>query len=267
MAARVKLRDGVHPRLDLFGPPLLIEGEDAATYDDLLANMLAAVKPVDVIEEMFIADVVSLEWEVLRWRRLKTSLIRLRGLAALEAFLREHLNDALYSDLVAERLTEILQDEDDLFRASDDVFQASDAQKLAHQYVRNEPNAVDRVENAVDPGRLEWILKDARDRKVEDLVLGYVRHEPDAVTLVDEHLADAGMSLDHLLANALAGKLDDIERIDRLTAVAEGRRNASLREIDRRRILLGEALRRAVQELEERERKLLEAPAEGEKAA
>jgi hypothetical protein len=28
----------------------------------------AAVKPVDIIDEMFIADVVSLEWEVLRWR-------------------------------------------------------------------------------------------------------------------------------------------------------------------------------------------------------
>jgi hypothetical protein len=32
--------------------PLLIEGEDAATYDELLAHMLAAVKPVDVIDEI-----------------------------------------------------------------------------------------------------------------------------------------------------------------------------------------------------------------------
>jgi hypothetical protein len=60
------------PRLALFGAPLLIEGEDAATYDELLAHMLAAVKPVDVIDEMLIADVAALEWEVLRWRRLKT---------------------------------------------------------------------------------------------------------------------------------------------------------------------------------------------------
>ena len=63
------------PRLSLFGPPLLIEGEDAATYDELLAQMLAAVKPVDVIDEMLIVDVASLEWEILRWRRLKTNLI------------------------------------------------------------------------------------------------------------------------------------------------------------------------------------------------
>ena len=85
-------------RLALFGPPPLIEGEDAAAYDQLLARICAAVKPVDVIDEMFIADVVSLEWEVLRLRRLKWSLIRARGLEALEDFLGENLDYDLYSE-------------------------------------------------------------------------------------------------------------------------------------------------------------------------
>jgi hypothetical protein len=43
--------------LKLFGEPQLLEGEDAAAYDELLARFRAAVKPVDIIEEMFIADV------------------------------------------------------------------------------------------------------------------------------------------------------------------------------------------------------------------
>jgi len=55
-------------RLALFGPLILLEGEDAAAYDELLARIFAAVKPVDIIEEMFVADLVSLEWEVLRLR-------------------------------------------------------------------------------------------------------------------------------------------------------------------------------------------------------
>jgi hypothetical protein len=42
----------------------------------------------------------------------------------------------------------------------------------------------------------------------------------------------------------LSGILDDIERIDRLLTIAEARRNISLREIDRHRAVLGEALRR-----------------------
>jgi hypothetical protein len=74
------------PRLALFGPPLLIEGEDAAAYDQLRARIFAAIKLVDIIDKMFADDVVSLEWEVLRWRRLKTSLLRACALKALEAF-------------------------------------------------------------------------------------------------------------------------------------------------------------------------------------
>jgi len=48
---------------------------DAAAYDQLLARICAAVKPIDIIDEMFINDVVSLEWEILRWRRFKLSLL------------------------------------------------------------------------------------------------------------------------------------------------------------------------------------------------
>jgi hypothetical protein len=40
--------------------PPLIEGEDAAAYDQLLVRICAAVKPVDIIDEIFIADVSAL---------------------------------------------------------------------------------------------------------------------------------------------------------------------------------------------------------------
>jgi hypothetical protein len=42
----------------LFGPPPLLVGEDGAQYDDLFAAIRAAVKPVDTVDEMFVADVV-----------------------------------------------------------------------------------------------------------------------------------------------------------------------------------------------------------------
>jgi hypothetical protein len=77
----------------------------------------------------------------------------------------------------------------------------------------------------------------------------YVRREPDAVKLVDELLTDAGESMDGLMADALANRLDSIERIDRLISIAESRRNASLHEIERRRAVLGETLRQSVQEI------------------
>src|ERR1700756_3935254 len=75
------------PAWRLFGSPNILAGEDRAAYDDLFARIRTTVKPVDTIEEMFLDDVVSLEWEVLRWRRLKLSLIQAHGCKALEAFL------------------------------------------------------------------------------------------------------------------------------------------------------------------------------------
>ena len=79
----------------LFGPPPILEGEDAAAFDELFRRVCAAIKPVDVIDEMFIADVVASEWEFLRWSRLKLSLIRARALKALEDFLGPRLDSRL----------------------------------------------------------------------------------------------------------------------------------------------------------------------------
>jgi|SRR5215471_19026941 len=90
----------IPPRLAVFGPPLLLAGEDAAAYDQLLARIYAAVKPVDDIDEIFILDIAALEWEVLRWRRLKWSLMQEHVLKSLESFLVKQLgsNYALHSE-------------------------------------------------------------------------------------------------------------------------------------------------------------------------
>ena len=96
-----------------------------------------------------------------------------------------------------------------------------------------------------------YIRRCARADKAQELVQDYLRREPDAVTLMDELLTDAGVSMDTFLTKVLCDKIDDIERIDRLTCIAETRRNGALREIDRRRAVLGEALRRSVHEIED----------------
>ena len=250
-------------RLALFGPPPLIEGEDAAAYDQLLARICAAVKPVDIIDEIFIADVVPSEWEVLRLRRLKWSLIRALGIEFLQDFLVGHLDYDLYSDDFADDLAEILQD-----NLPED--QVNSAQTLAHECARNEAGAVDKVNEILDGIGLNMdrVLDDAKRRKAKEVVQEYARREPGAVTLVHELLTDAGVSMDRFMAYALVQKLDDIERIGRLITTAESRRDASLREIERRRAVLGETLRRSVQEIEDAEFKVIETtPAQGKNVA
>jgi hypothetical protein len=74
--------------------------------------------------------------------------------------------------------------------------------------------------------------------------------------------------MDALVAQRVAEKLNDIERINRLATIAESRRNASLREIERRRAVLGQTLRRRMQEIQDAEFKVIEtAPANRENAA
>lgn len=105
---------------------------------------------------------------------------------------------------------------------------------------------------------LDDIVDSARQHKAEELAKKYGRREPDVVTLVDEILADASVGIDELMAEELVERLDTIEHIDRLAAIAENRRNTMLGEIDRRRTVLGEALRRSIKKVEDAEFQVVE---------
>jgi hypothetical protein len=259
---RIELAKAVTP-WRLFGPPPILEGEDAAAFDELFGRVCAAIKPVDVIDEMFIADVVASEWEFLRWSRLKLNLIRGRALKALEDFLGPRLDSRLCREHFTYELTTFLQQ--NLAEDQADDF----TQTLAQKCARNKPDAVDKINDllaGIDPNiNTDSVLHWAKASKARELVLEYVRREPDAVEFIDKHLATASVSIETLTAKTLAEELDYIERIDRLATIAESRRNASLHEIDRRRPILGEKLRRSVQEAEDAEFEVIEATPAKEK--
>ena len=248
--------------LTLFSSPVLVPGEDDAAYHELLSRVRTAINPVDIIDEIFIADVVSLEWDVVRWRRLKSSLMRTRGLQSLEQFLSKHLDYYdHYQKHFEQDLVEIPQDNLAEDKSEDD------AQALAHKCARDEPDADDKVNQILASMNLDMddILESARARKAEELAQDYLQRKPGAIKLIDKLLAEAGLSIDALMVGALP--FGDIERIDRLTTIAETRRNAMLREIDRRRAVLSEALRRQVQEVEGEFEVVEKTPEENKSAA
>lgn len=61
-------------------------------------------------------------------------------------------------------------------------------------------------------------------------------------------LNEAGLAIDEVTAKTLECKLDSFERLDRMLASAEARRNNALREIDRHRDALGAAVRSSIDE-------------------
>src|SRR5262245_23401657 len=89
-------------RLNLFGPPPLIEGEDPAAYDDLLVQISAAVKPADILEDIWVRDIVDFTWEIFSLRRLKANLMTATRYKGVEAVLQPIIGyldaDALATD-------------------------------------------------------------------------------------------------------------------------------------------------------------------------
>jgi hypothetical protein len=176
--------------LDLFGPPPLFEGEDAKAYDELLTRISTVVKPADILEDIWVRDLVDLTWEVSRLRRLKANVMMTNAYKGL---------------------SEIL------------------APLVGHS-------------------------------EAETLAEAWAACKSDVVEGVDKALASAGLSMDAVMAQTLSLKLDDIERIEHMTAIAEARRNTTLREIDRHRETLGQKLRRAVPQLEDDQLRVIESP-------
>jgi hypothetical protein len=110
---------------------------------------------------------------------------------------------------------------------------------------------------------MDNLLDGARARRVKELVKAYAQYECETIKLIDELPSSGGESIDVLMAEALGWTLDYVERVDRLTMIAEGRGNASLNQIDRRRPVLAAALRHTVQQIEHDELKIIETtPAE-----
>ena len=74
-------------KADLLGPPPVITGELASAFEELLDRARDILKSSDIIEEMWVRDVVDLEWDIIRLRRLKANLLLASQYAELESAL------------------------------------------------------------------------------------------------------------------------------------------------------------------------------------
>lgn len=115
--------------------------------------------------------------------------------------------------------------------------------------------------DAVIPDGLIPLLRTitGNEPKIE-VVIGWMKREPESTAEVDDALEQVGMSRDSALAKALAIHIDQIERMDRLVANCELRRNLVLREIDRKREAFRIRLEQTALDVEDAEFRALETP-------
>jgi hypothetical protein len=72
--------------------PLLIT-ESADEFDRIYAALSHEIRPHGIIEQMYVADIAQLVWEIRRFRRCKNSIINLTFRAALEELAAQLLRD------------------------------------------------------------------------------------------------------------------------------------------------------------------------------
>jgi hypothetical protein len=83
---------------------VLLPGEDAASYEHMLAQVIADVDPQDAVEELFVEDIVQLAWDARFLRRAQREVVRAAARQQLAAVLAPAVGTA-----AAKALTEAWQ--------------------------------------------------------------------------------------------------------------------------------------------------------------
>jgi hypothetical protein len=82
-----------------------------------------------------------------------------------------------------------------------------------------------------------------------EIAAGWAARDAACVRQAKGLLAQSGFSMAHVMAEALADRIEAVERIDKMIASAEARRGAMLREVERHRAVLASRLRMATDEV------------------
>ncbi len=164
----------------------LLPGEDADQYDVLRESIVQQVKPADVIEAIWVKDIIDLTWEAKRSRRMRNRiLVQARMKAVVELILPA-------------------------FQKENSVY----------------------IEGITGPS-------------VETLAAGWASGNESSTGRVNKYLQDRDLSAEDVTAHAFLLNLSAIERVDRLIFLVEHRRDALIREIERKRASLAQRLRAA----------------------
>src|SRR5262249_43683264 len=126
-----------------FGAPPLLQGEDPRAYDDLLLRVFGALSSRDVLEEIWVRDIVDYTWQALQFRRLKIILLTSKMKLAIVRLIREPLQDLLLKEFDPAELEEGLCPADYITP----LYVAHEAEKLAQEWSSGDQAAIKRVED------------------------------------------------------------------------------------------------------------------------
>lgn len=90
-------------------------------------------------------------------------------------------------------------------------------------------------------------------KEAEDLTSSWSLRDEEALERIEELLESAHLSMAAVEAQAMAGVIEQADRIDRMIVTSEVRRNATLRELERHRGALARMMRQETLKIENAE--------------
>jgi hypothetical protein len=210
---------------ELLGPPPIASLENGEAYERILSSMAEAVAPKDFVEWTWLKDIVDLTWEAGRARRAKAVRLVLARRTAIEQILQADWAPVIGFESF-DRSEEIVSFAHRVYRMMGDDDEAPDEDRV-------EPENLD-ADDSADYDEPDEEAEDGEEGETFDDMLA-------RLDLTQEAINDAA----YLVA------LKDMETLQRLIDNANARRDAILREIDRRRDALARRLREAVAKSDE----------------
>ena len=169
--------ESITPSCAIASLPLL-DGEPVADFENFQNACHADLKPKGITESIWVDDFIQYEWEILRLRRMRISILQ-----------------------------------------------------------SSRQDALDRLLNSLIP--YDLMGRVAR----EHLAFNWSINDPDSVEEVNSILEAHGLSSDAVIAEAFKNQMDTLEKLDRLIENCSRRRDAALRNLEKRRDELAARMR------------------------
>jgi hypothetical protein len=105
---KIALVDTIPPDImELFGPPPLLDAEEAKVYYGMLTSFARSIRPADLITWMLIKDLADHRVEIARYRRMKVAFVR----AAHETKVGSDMEDRIVTTIsLVEKLVEMKEE-------------------------------------------------------------------------------------------------------------------------------------------------------------
>jgi hypothetical protein len=170
--------------------PLLIT-ESADEFDRICAALSHEIRPNGIIEQMYVADIAQLAWEILRLRRCKALIINLAFRGALEELAVQLLRNPGQSKF---------QLKDEAEKLAEAWFSEDSAKEKISQLL----NYFDLDESAIEA---EAIRRSAADIELLDRLLTSLESRRDkALRRIAEYRGDLGRQMRNAAERIIEGK-------------------------------------------------------------